>query len=78
MKNMEFIKFIVITVAMTVLGSSRADDSAPFPLDTRTGIRAARTTEPLAYSTDWNNTKGVSILLDGEILFEDAAPAFGA
>ena len=57
---------------------SRAGDSAPFRLDTRAGIRAARATEPLAYSTDWNSgATGVAIDLDGEPLFSAASPASG-
>ena len=57
---------------------SRAGDSAPFRLDTRAGIRAARATEPLAYSTDWNSgATGVAIDLDGAPLFSAASPASG-
>ncbi len=51
--------------------------SAPFPLDTRTGIRLARTTEPLSYSTLWNDSDGVSIAIDGTEVFAAAAPASG-
>ncbi len=50
---------------------SRAGDSAPFSLDTRTGIRPSRETEPLAYSTEWNGAASCSIALDGAPLLSN-------
>ncbi len=59
------------------MAAANAGDSAPFPLDTRKGTRSARATEPLAYSTAWNNATGVTISIDGTEVFSAAAPASG-
>ena len=41
-------------------------------MDSRTGARVARTTEPLAYSTEWNaGATGATIAIDGETLFQE-------
>ena len=75
---MKDIKSTVFVFMAMLAAYSRAGDSAPFRLDTRAGIRAARATEPLAYSTDWNSgATGVAIDLDGAPLFSAASPASG-
>ena len=55
----------------------RAGESAPFCLDTDEGLRIARATEPIAYSTEWDGCASVRIAVDGVSLMEAAAPATG-
>lgn len=76
-------KTIAMFVGSFVAGAAAAGvicsgSGASVGIDTRIGVRIARATEPLAYSTDWNTgTTGVTIAIDGETLFSAAAPVSG-
>ena len=51
--------------------------SASTAIDSRTGVRAARAEEPIAYSTEWNDSAYVFINIDGTNVVSATAPATG-
>ena len=51
--------------------------SAPFFLDTRSGVRIAGEIESLSYSTEWNHGGSVRVAAGGDVLLEAEAPASG-
>lgn len=57
--------------------TARSGDSAPFPLDTTVGVRFARETEAIAYSTEWNHGGKAQVAADHTLLAEADAPASG-
>lgn len=75
MKRMS--KWVVAVAAALAATVGHAGDSAPFALDTRTGTRVARETEPIAYSTEWSQGANVQVSVDGVLLKTAAAPASG-
>ena len=64
------ISMFAMTAALAALSATAA--TTTLRLDTRAGIRPARASEPLAYSTAWNGTSACSIALDGAPLLSNA------
>ena len=74
---MKLIKSIIAIAAVIAATVGYAGDSAPFRLDTKEGTRAARETETIAYSTEWDNGGKVIVAVDGVTLKEVVAPTSG-
>jgi uncharacterized repeat protein (TIGR02543 family) len=75
-RSMLVTAFVCSALALSAV-AARAEVSAPFPLDTRSGARIACDVETIAYSTEWNHGGSVRVTADGIVLLEAAAPASG-